>query len=240
MFRLCDAVPSFDRSELLEGGDHTGLQIALAYHVVDSVAWARPQELATLFAKMEELYAQAEVTDDEDLSNALTIGFLETLLHVAEDRGLDFRKLAQEIAGERTKDAWETALAYEKPEFSWDDAKGLIPLKPLPTAVGTVRVHRGWSDRAAGQFVIELQRISGEIHVGYLLRYRISAGHYFTGHIAAVKLRSTDVPDEYEVRLTLEHEYQFEAWEAWMGLPHEEFWQIAVPNTSGDDAGADT
>ena len=182
-----------------------------------------------MFDIVEQLYAQAEITSDRELENALTIGFFETLLLVAEDEGMDFRKLASAISGARAKEGWESALGYVKPEFTWDDARGLVPTEPLPTPAGTVRVHRGYSDRSSGHFVVEVQLISGRIRPGNLLRSRISAGHYYAGRIAEVRQRSADLPDELEVRIALSGEHQFEAWENWMDLPRDEFWQIAVP-----------
>ena len=229
LLRLCEAVPSLVDFRASEDDAYTGFQSDLASHVVESLAWERPDELRAMFDIMEQLYAQAEMTSDRDLENALTIGLFETLLYLAEDEGLDFRKIASAITGERTKEGWEAALAYVKPEFVWDDVKGLVAREPLPTPVGTVRVHRGYSDRSSGAFVIELQLISGEIRAGYLLRSRIGAGHYYTGNIAEVRQRSADLPDELEVRIALSAEHQFEAWENWMDLPREEFWQIAVP-----------
>ena len=230
LFRLCEAIPSFKRSQFLEDGDYTGLELELAHHVVKAAAWEYPEELAAMFDVMEELYAQAELTDDTELSNALTVGFFETLLHVSERQGLDFRKLASAISGERTKDGWESALAYEKRDFTWDDEKGLLPTRPLPTPVGTARVHRGRADRVASRFVIELQLLSGKIRPGYLLRSRISSGSYFTGKIAEVHRRSADIPDEFEVRIALSADHEFEGWQRWLELPREEFWQIAIPS----------
>ena len=222
-------MPSFKRSQILEDGDYIGLESELAHHVAKTAAWEHPEELADMFDEMERLYEQAEITDDTELEGQLTVGFLETLLHAAEKHGLDFRKLASAMKGERTRDGWEAALAYVKPAFVWDDVKGLVPLKPLPRPVGTARVHRGRADRDRRRFVIELQLLSGEIRAGYLLRYRISAGHYFTGKIADVHHRSADIPDEFEVSISISQDHQFEGWEGWLALPHDEFWQIAIP-----------
>ena len=83
----------------------------LSHHLGANVARGDLREAEWLFAAMEPVYEEA----DEDLENALTIGFLEGLIYSIEGAGVDASVLEPLSKGERTTDSWRAAYRYIHP-----------------------------------------------------------------------------------------------------------------------------
>ncbi|MFN2565127.1 MAG: hypothetical protein ABR499_08990 [Gemmatimonadaceae bacterium] len=190
-------------------------------------------EVEDLADTLEALYTRAAITDDESLADLLTIGLLEGLIEAADEHGIPLTRLKPLLHGNRTREHWDRAFTYQKPDFVWSDEKGAIPSGPLPRPVGTVEVHRGRRNAATGNYRLDVRLVSGEIRAGFLLRFPISRDSWFDREIASVERRSPDVPDEYEIEVVDEPLEGLEPWDLYLQAWDNPFWQIAAPPEQG-------
>jgi hypothetical protein len=238
---LRDAVPAFRErwAEVMADADYDATIPAatldeFAQFVAVTGLRDHADEIEALGDAIEVLYASAAVTDDESLEGLLTVGLLESLIDVADEHGIPLTRLIPLLRGPRTRDQWEKAIAYQKPGFVWSDEKGAIPAEPQPRPVGTIEVHRGRRDAATGHIRLDVRLVSGEIAVGFLIRFPIGKDSWFEREIAAVTPRSPDVPDELEIEVVDEPVEGVDLWDLYLNewYLHEEdkrFWQIAAP-----------
>jgi len=114
---LLNAVPSYQARWQRDRGGIRAETIAhefflwLAVHLADRAAAGDFSELTWMFAAVEQLYREG----NEELDTQLTVGFLEGLIHMAEDRGVDLARVAEHITGERARRGWNAAYAYTHP-----------------------------------------------------------------------------------------------------------------------------
>ena len=180
---------------------------------------------------IEALYTEAMIRDDESLEGLLTVGFLEGLIDAADDLGLPLTRIQPLLVGRQTQDAWERAIAWQRPDHVWQRGVGAVPVTPLPKPVGTVEVHRGWADREAGVCRMDVRLLSGALERGFVVRQTISKNFYSSWQIADVRLRSPELDDEFEIALVAEREEAYEVFEGYFGpYPFDHpYWQVAEP-----------
>jgi hypothetical protein len=177
-----------------------------------------PDDLLVIGQTLEAMYTEAAIRDDESLTGLLTVGFLENILLEADRIGLPLTRIEPMLSGWRTREEWYKAVAYLKPDFHWEDGVGAVPCWPLPTPVGTVEIHRGWSDRANGLLRLDARLLAGQLEAGYLLRKLVSKDSYVTWMISAATLRSPDVPDEYHIEIIVPGDHSYEMFEREMSF----------------------
>ena len=114
---LLNAVPAFE-SEWLSTRERvrpdliaTEFFIALAFHLADRAATGDFSEFEWLFAAIERLYQDG----DDELDTALTVGFLEDLIHAAVDRKVSLDRIASYVTGAESKRSWQAAYEYTRP-----------------------------------------------------------------------------------------------------------------------------
>ncbi len=195
-------------------------------------------DLTELGETLEALYTQAMIRDDESLEGLLTVGFLENLISEADELGLDLTRIEPILVGPRTRDAWDRAIAWERPDHVWERGVGAVPEKPPPRPVGTVELHRARVDREAGVVRVDVRLISGRVEAGFFLRRQLSKGFYSEWEIRAVRQRSPELAHELELELVVEREEAFEDLDSPFsefsdGYHDHPFWQIAEPVTGG-------
>lgn len=83
----------------------------LAWHLGKRVAAGEAHEAGWIFAALKPMLEAA----DEATWNALTVGFLESLIHAVEREGGDAAVLAGCAAGPQTSAAWRAAFEYIHP-----------------------------------------------------------------------------------------------------------------------------
>ena len=83
----------------------------LAAHLAERAAAKDVSELAWAFAAVDQLYREGT----EELATALTVGFLEDLIHIAEDKGVNLDLISREISGSEARRYWDAAYAYTHP-----------------------------------------------------------------------------------------------------------------------------
>jgi hypothetical protein len=114
---LLDAVPSFESTWRRGRAEVEPDMVAhdfcwwLAAHLAARAAANDFSEFASAFSAVDRLYREGS----EELATALTVGFLEDLIHIAEDRGVDLRLIAREISGSEARRYWDAAYAYTHP-----------------------------------------------------------------------------------------------------------------------------
>ena len=86
----------------------------LSHHLGAQVARGELREAEWLFAALEPIYEGA----DDELENALTIGFLEGLIYVIEGANADAFVLAGLRKGEHTEEGWRAAYRYIHPQLA--------------------------------------------------------------------------------------------------------------------------
>lgn len=204
-----------------------------AKYVVRELVLPR-HDLTELGEALEVLYTKAMLRDDESMEGLLTVGFLENLISAADDLGLELTPIEPVLVGPRTREAWDRAIAWQRPDHVWEPGVGAVPLRALPRPVGTVEVHRGRADREAGVVRVDARLVSGTIAPGCLLRRLLSKGFYSEWEIAAVRARSPHIPNELELDLVVEREEVYEWLDSGFsefseGYHDHPFWQIAEP-----------
>jgi len=242
---LRDAVPSFAphwRKFVGEGFYNETLPSSNITELTDFVAREilphNRDGLVAIGETLETMYTMAAFRDDESLEALLTIGFLENLIRAAEEYEIPLTRIQPLLAGPRTREQWDDAIAYRKPGFQWVDGVGALPVHPLPSRIGMIEVHRGWADRAAGVLRMDARLVSGELRPGYLVRREISKDHYTGWTIATVAVRSVDVSDEYHIEFAAVREEAYEGFDLFMSqVEHGEHeWEIAVPAADSPSA----
>ena len=126
---LLDAVPSFgprwqawcaDHAEYVARFPGDALSDAergheflarLARHVGKQVASGERHEVAGLFMALEAILADA----DQETWNALTVGFLESLIDAVEREGAEAAPLGEFATGPAARVAWRAAFEYIHP-----------------------------------------------------------------------------------------------------------------------------
>jgi len=83
----------------------------LAAHIVERAVAGDFTEVSAMFAAAEQLYR----TGDEEMATKLTVGLLEDLIHMAEDKGVSVDALARYISGDEVRRNWNAAYAYIHP-----------------------------------------------------------------------------------------------------------------------------
>jgi hypothetical protein len=115
---LLNAVPSYaekwerNRVETRPEMRVHDLTVWLAEHLADRVAAGDESELSWFFAAVDQLYREG----DGEMDDRLTVGLLESLIHAAEDRGVDLVKFDAHIFGVEARAGWEAAYAYTHPD----------------------------------------------------------------------------------------------------------------------------
>jgi len=114
---LLEAVPSFlptwqrYRAEVEPEMLAHDFCLWLAGHLAGRAVDGDFSELRGAFHALDQLYRE----DDEELSTALTVGFLEDLIHIAEDKGVTLTRIESEITGSEARRYWQAAYAYTHP-----------------------------------------------------------------------------------------------------------------------------
>jgi hypothetical protein len=83
----------------------------LAWHLAKRIATGERHEAAWLFAALEPILLDA----DQDSWNALTVGFLESLIYSVEREGVDAAQLGDLATGPAGGQAWRAAFEYIHP-----------------------------------------------------------------------------------------------------------------------------
>jgi len=127
---LLDAVPSFkerwrlwlaDQAEyeqnypdaVMTSAERTSeFLFQLAHHLGPTIARGDLAEAQAVFAALEPVYAMA----DEALVNALTIGFLESVIYAIQGTGGEAAVLHEVPKPARSEREWQTAFGYLHPE----------------------------------------------------------------------------------------------------------------------------
>lgn len=159
-----------------------------------------PKALAQLLVAMEGQFAWAALRPDDagaqELQRLMTISILEHVIHTTEDGGHDLRALAALLPGPHTKASWEEALAWTHPECSWDWERGLVFHEAPPPNVGRFRVSGSFLLSVRNAVVVQGVLLEGRVHVGNILRQRLSAGFHIERHIGAVEWIRTATGEE--------------------------------------------
>lgn len=201
----------------------------LARFVVHEMLVQRADELPSIGAALEAFYTEVMIRDDDTARAIVTIGFLEGIIECADDAGIALAYVRPMLTGERTREEWDRAIAWQKPGFEWDGERGtVVPTQPLPTPVGTVRVHRGWVDEDGRTGRMDVRLLSGAIEAGHVLRTAIDKHHWSSFRIDTLARRSADLPDEYHVTVVLDREPLVQLFEMHFHLDDEWFWQVVV------------
>ena len=114
---LLRAVPSFEPTWLRYRADVEPTMVAhdfclwLAAHLADRASADDFSELKPAFAALDHLYRSGT----EELATALTVGFLEDLIHIAEAKGVRLDRIANEVTGTEARRYWDAAYAYTHP-----------------------------------------------------------------------------------------------------------------------------
>jgi hypothetical protein len=114
---LLNAVPSFEsewhstREGMREDLIAPEFFGALAVHLADRAATGDFSEFEWLFAAIERLY----LAGDAELDTALTVGFLEDLIHAAAGRKVSLNQIASYVTGVESKRGWQAAYEYTRP-----------------------------------------------------------------------------------------------------------------------------
>ena len=114
---LLDAVPSFEptwqryRADIEPEMVAHDLCLWLAAHLADRAAANDFSELGSAFRAIDQLYREG----NEELSTVLTVGFLEDLIHLAEEKGVALARIEHEITGSEVHRYWQAAYAYTHP-----------------------------------------------------------------------------------------------------------------------------
>ena len=77
-------------------------------------------------------------------------------------------------------------------------------------------------------YQLDVRLVSGRMAAGDLLRHHISKNSWSTWPIAAVRQRSPDIADEFEVDVEDELREEFDIWELYLPPFNDPFWQIAA------------
>jgi hypothetical protein len=94
------------REKLSDGDVEYNLLWELAEHIAERFATAKnEEELAAMFAALEEIFAAA----DAELWTSLTLSLLEHLIASLEGNGYDAARLQEYIKGPLTTRAWGSA-----------------------------------------------------------------------------------------------------------------------------------
>lgn len=80
----------------------------LARHLVDEVSAGRTSELAPFFAALDALLGDA----GDELSDLVTIGLLEDLVHEAERRGVALSPFDRAARGKHARAAWTGVVKF--------------------------------------------------------------------------------------------------------------------------------
>lgn len=202
----------------------------LAHFVVHEMLVQRPDELPSVGEALERYYADVMLRDDDMARAVVTIGFLEGIIEAADEAGISLAYVRPMLAGARTREEWERAIAWQKPDFAWDAERGtVVPTAPLPVPVGTVRVHRAWVDDDGRVGRMDLRLLSGAIEAGHVLRTPIDKHSWSSFRIETLEQRSADVPDEYHATLALGHDSLAQIFETHFLLDEDQwFWQVVV------------
>lgn len=205
---------------------------AMAEFVACEMLVQQPDLVPAIGEELERLFVIAALADDELLEGVLRVGFLEELLSVAIREGIPLTRLQPILVGPRTRAQWTRAIAWLRPGFEWEEGVGLVPSISLPALVGTIEVHRGRTDVANGVCRLDVRLISGEVHIGDCIR---RARAELTPHgwpVIARVLRNVEVPDEYELTVSVERAEAFQGFEYEMGQLQwgDSVWQVARPD----------
>ena len=153
---LRDTVPSFAphwRKFVSEGFYNETIPSSniteLAYFVAREILPHNRDGLVAIGETLETMYTMAAFRDDESLEGLLTIGFLESLIRAADEYEIPLTRIQPLLAGPRTREQWDDAIAYRKPGFQWVDGVGALPLHPLPSRIGMIEVHTAGHHRGA-------------------------------------------------------------------------------------------
>jgi hypothetical protein len=111
---LLQAVPSYaqqweqERAEIRPESRVHEITLWLGVHLADRIAVDDESELDGFFGAVDQLYREG----DGEMDDRLTVGLLESLIHAAEDRGVDLARIAVHIVGPEARAGWEAAYAY--------------------------------------------------------------------------------------------------------------------------------
>ena len=198
----------------------------LARHIVRRVIREYPEELQSLSDTLEYEFTVAALDDREDYAGLLRVGLLEGLIETADEIGLPLTRVGPLLRGPRTRGHWEAGVAYKRPGRIWDDTLGAVPTFPLPSAVGTIEVHRGrrLDDR---RFLLEVRLVSGDLSRARFIRREAGKDFWIEFRILNVSQRSRDLPDELALEVESVVHDDFDPWEFRLPPIGEPFWQLA-------------
>jgi hypothetical protein len=98
---LLHAVPSYaeqwerERAEIRPESRVHELTLWLAVHLADRIAAGDESELDGFFGAVDQMYREG----DGEMDDRLTVWLLESLIHAAEDSGVDLARIAAHIVG---------------------------------------------------------------------------------------------------------------------------------------------
>jgi len=188
-------------------------------------------DLPGIGSALEVMYTRIMIADDEPLHGLITVGLLEGLIEAADAVGLPLVRFQELLVGPGTRSAWQAAISWKRPGYVWADDVGPVPLAPVPHPIGTVELHRGWSNRDAGKLYMDVRLLGGTVEPGCLVRHPIGKDMYMEWVITELRLRSPDLPDEFELTLNPVRDESYEVFDGIMGRMafDDPYWQIAKP-----------
>jgi hypothetical protein len=112
---IVSAVPSFRAKwnqwqETLEDSISVEFSFYMTQHLVERATSGDFTDFSLLFAALE-----APLSDPTtELYDALTMGFLEDLIHLCERKGISLERVANCITGTRMREEWNWAYKYTR------------------------------------------------------------------------------------------------------------------------------
>jgi hypothetical protein len=117
-----DYVAQFPDAELTEPETGDEFLAQLASHLARRIATGDTNEVSRVFGALEPMLEGA----DEATYNALTIGFLESLIYAVEREGAEAAPLGAFAVGRASHEAWSFAFRYTH-------GRTELPPDPTPT-----------------------------------------------------------------------------------------------------------
>lgn len=227
------AVPSFAETWLTitqdESYDGTLPFVTIhefATHIVEKVIRERPEEVQALAEMLEYEFTIAALHDREQYAGLLRVGLLEGLIEAADKIGMPLTKLVPLLSGPRTRGHWSAAVAYKRPGRVWDDKLGAVPTFALPSAVGTIEIHRG-RRLDQGRYLLDARLVSGDVSIARFIRQEAGKNFWVECRILKVSHRSADLPDEFEIEVESHVRDGIDPWDYRLPRLHKRFWQLA-------------
>lgn len=204
----------------------------MARFVAREMLTSRQDDLVAIGHALEGLFAEIAVRGDESLEGLLTMGFLANLLLETDSLRIPLTRIEPLLHGRRTREHWDRAVSYLKPDFHWEDGIGPVASRPLPVPIGAVEIRRGWADREAGLLHLDARLTAGTLRAGCVIRREVSRDFYADWPVAAASLWSDDLADEYHLEIAAERDEMFEMFElemARLAFRRLATWEVARP-----------